>query len=96
MPEDLTLTTPEVKFSNTKWRFHILHLDRSAASVSATFVEPATGDTKTCSETGAAALALMSQLNTANLTANSLQKRLLNWAIGKGTFGAGTIAGTPD
>lgn len=96
MAEDLTLTAPITKPAITKWRFNSLHLDRSAPSVSATFLDPTTGETVTCSETGAAATALMSALNTANLSSNSLQKRVLNWAISKGALGAGSIAGTPD
>lgn len=96
MPEDLTLTTPVTKPTITKWRFDSLTLNRSAPSVSATFLEPTTGETVTCTETGADALLTLKALNTANLSTNSLQKRVTNWAIGKGVLGAGTISGTPD
>lgn len=94
--EELLLTTPETKPTNTRWRWNSLTLNRSAPSVTATFLEPTTGEQRTCSETGPAALALMSTLNTANLTNNSLQKRVFTWALSKNTFGPGTLSGTPD
>lgn len=94
--EDLTLTAPLTRPSTTTWRVDSLTLQWSAASVQATFLDPVSGNTAVCSETGAAALTLMTTLNSANLTANSLQKRAITWAIGKGCLGAGTIAGTPQ
>lgn len=98
--EDLTLTTPETKPSVTKWRLDDLHLNRSAGTVSATFLEPTTGETKTCTanaSTSPTGAALISTLNTANLTSNSLQKRAITWGQGQpNCLGAGTIAGTPD
>lgn len=94
--EDLTLTSPVTKPNITVWRFDGMSISRSAHNISTTFLEPTTGETKTCTETGAAADTLLSNLNTANLTANSLVKRATNRAITTGCLTAGTIAGTPD
>ena len=94
--EDLTLTTPETRTSVTKWRLDRLTIDRSAAHVVMVFIEPTTSETRTCEENGAAALSLISTLNTANLTSNSLQKRAITRAQSTGCLAAGTIAGTPE
>lgn len=94
--EDLTLTSPLTRASTTGWRVQSLDLQWSAAVVVATFLDPTTGNTLTCTESGSAALTLMSTLNTANLTSNSLHKRTLNWAVGKGCLGAGAVSGTPQ
>lgn len=45
--------------------------------------------------TGATALTMMNQLNKANLTTNSLQKRIFERLIADGKL-VGTISGTPD
>ena len=94
--EDLTLTTPETKPTIAKWRLDQLSINRSAPSVTTVFLEPTTGETRTCTETGSAATTLISNLNTANLTSNSLQKRAINRAQTTGCLGAGAITGTPD
>ena len=94
--EDLTLTSPIVRSATARWRVEVLLLDRSAPRVSVTFMEPTTGERQICVVEGAGATTLISNLNTANLTANSLQKRALSWAQGTGCLAAGSIAGTPD
>lgn len=96
MAEKLTLTTPITRSSITEWEMSALTLDRTAALVTATFLNGSTGETRTFSIVGAEAQALMSTLNTANLTNNSLQKRAMTWAQSKGFLGAGSIAGTPE
>ena len=55
-----------------------------------------TGSSKVCSVTGSTALSLISTLNTANLTSNSLFKRTITWAQSTGCLTAGTISGTPQ
>ncbi len=94
--EDLTLTTPETKPTIQKWRLDRLTIDRSGSLLITTFVEPTTGETRICTETGAAATAILSTLNTANLTTNSLQKRALTRAQTTGCLGAGAVSGTAD
>lgn len=94
--EDLILTTPETKPSATKWRLNSLSFDRSAPSISFTFLEPTTGETKTCTETGVAATTIISNLNTADFRTNSLQRRAITRAQTVGCIGAGTVSGTPD
>lgn len=95
MAEEYVLTTPETKPNITRWLFDSLYMSKSAQIITATFIS-SEGDVRTCQDTGAAATQLMATLNTANLTSNSLRKRAFTWAASKNTFGAGTIAGTPD
>lgn len=94
--EDLTLTTPITKPSAAKWRLDKLMIDRSAQMFTTVFLEPDTGETLTCTETGAAAATVIGNLNTANLTSNSLQKRAITRAQTTGCLTAGTVTGTPD
>ena len=94
--EDLTLTSPIVRSATARWRVEVFTFDRSAPRVSVTFMEPTTGERQICVVEGAGATTLISTLNTANLTANSLQKRAITWAQGTGCLAAGSIAGTPE
>ena len=94
--EDLTLTTPITRANTATWRLDEVHISRSAPSVSTVFLDPVTGTRVTCTETGAAATALITALNTANLTANSLFKRAMTRAQTTACLGAGSVAGTPD
>jgi len=95
--EDLTLITGIQHNTTLQWRVTWMRLDWDSAAVEVNFKDPSNPSRQVvCTETGALALAFMSQLNTANLSANSLQRRTIIWAIGKGCLGAGTISGTPE
>lgn len=94
--EELTLTTPVTKPSVVKWQLLRLTIDRAAQQIITVFLEPTTGETVTCTETGDVAAGVISTLNTANLTTNSLQKRAITRAQTTGCLGAGTVAGTAD
>ena len=93
--EDVTLSSPITQPSTTRWRVDEIHLYVSNPNVSVTFLDPDTGKTVTCSASGAAATSLLSTLNTANLSINSLHKRAITWAQGTGCLGAGVVAGSP-
>lgn len=103
MPETLTLTTPVVKSSQTTWRLDRLTIDYTQGSVLAQFIGnngeiasaayPTPAPVGSLQPTGAQ---LITTLNTANLTANSLNKRAVTRAQTDGYLAAGTIAGTPD
>ena len=54
------------------------------------------GNRFVCSYTGGAALAKINQLNTANLTVSSLEKRILESLVSDGKLPAGTVTGTPE
>ena len=93
--ETLTLNTPESSPSITTWQpVHII-LNREGQRIDVRFKGSA-GETRTCSEIGAAAVATMTTLNKANLTANSLEKRTITWAQALGCLGAGSVTGSPD
>ena len=94
--EDLTLTTPITKTSTTAWRVDEIHLSWTEKLVNVVFLEPTTGERKICSVSNDDATTLMVTLNKANLTNNSLHKRAINWAIGIGCLGNGTIGGSPE
>ena len=94
--EDLTLTSPLTRPSTSVWRLDEFSFSVSSHNVTLTFRDPTNNTSITCTESGAAADAVISALNTANLTNNSLVKRSTNRAITSGCLGAGTISGTPQ
>lgn len=106
MPEIVSLTTPITKPNQTQVRIERVILDVEIKSIfiqflgnngeagSAFYPTPAIlnplGDLQ---PTGAV---LLSTLNTANLTSNSLVRRIINRLQTDGYIGAGSITGTPD
>ena len=92
--EEVALTTPITTPSITAWQVSILHLDWGASQITIKLKGP-NGETKLHSYSGATALTMMVALNKANLTANSLHKRVLNQLITDGVV-LGTVTGTPD
>jgi hypothetical protein len=96
--EQLDLTSPVVipQRSTAAWAVLEIHLVRRPPAVSV-LIESNLGErieVRTSSE--AEGLALLSQLNTANLTIKSLQKRALEWCATKLGALTGTVSGTPD
>ena len=96
--EELVLTTPITRPSVTKWKLVTLHIKTDPAPYVLTrFMSDSTpAEYKVCEEDGTTAATLASNLNTANLSSNSLQKRALNRAAVSGCLSAGNVAGTPD
>lgn len=94
MAEILTLTAPIVPPSITTWRVTFLGLDWDAATISIRLRGP-NGEVKTCGYQGSAATSMMVALNKANLSSNSLHKRVLTQLVSDGEI-AGTISGSPD
>jgi len=94
MAEIVTLTAPIVPPTLTTYRVVMLSLDWDSASI-AIRLKGTNGETKFCGYQGATALSMMTTLNKANLTANSLQKRVLTQLISDGEI-AGAISGSPD
>lgn len=92
MAEALTLTTPQ---SVTDYTIDMLKLSWSGASI-VVQLHDTQGDKHKASYTGQAATDLMIALNKANLSTNSLQKRILNQLVTDGKLPAGTVTGTPD
>lgn len=96
MAEQVDLTTA---ITNTLWKVGGLNINTgqhtaSQASLSVTLYG-ANGEIKTHGFTGLQAWNLIKQLNTANLTVTSLEKRILNKLITDGVI-AGTISGLPE
>lgn len=92
--ETLALTTPETKPSNTGYKVVRLLLDWESALIRIE-LKGVNGEIKTHDYAGATATTLMNQLNTMNLSTQSLQKRILNRLISDGVL-TGTVTGSPD
>jgi hypothetical protein len=93
MAELLTLTAPIVPPTRTGYTFVRLVLDLEAQFIRAT-VRGSDGVEVSGEWTGATAVALMTALNTANLTTSSLVKRVLLKMQQDGFLPAGAITGT--
>lgn len=99
MAEQLGLTAPEVKPQLTTANYKIAYIGLFVSPV-ADVVVLLVGDNgerlevRTANE--AEALPLLTQLNTANLSVKSLQRRCLEWCSGKLAKLAGTVTGTPS
>ena len=93
--ERLDLTSPVTTPTVTSWTPDELHLGWQQQFIRVLFLGPA-GEKKTCVWSGSAATTLMVALNKANLTSNSLHKRIINQAVTDGCLTAGTVAGSPD
>jgi hypothetical protein len=93
--EQLVLTVAITHPSQTLWRVSRIVLDRSNARIHIRVVGN-NGEQKEWVYDGAVALTLMNQLNTMDLTVQSLEKRILNRLVIDGVLSAGTITGTPD
>jgi hypothetical protein len=94
MPETLTLTTPIVPPTRSGYTFVRLVIDLDAQVIQAV-VRGTDGVDVQGEWSGATAVALMTALNTANLTTNSLVKRVFTKLTQDGKLPAGTVAGTP-
>ena len=92
--EEVALTTPITTPSITSWRVSSLHLDWDNSQITIRLKGP-NGEAKFHSYGGATALTMMVALNKANLTTNSLHKRVLNQLITDGVI-LGTVTGAPD
>lgn len=94
MPETLTLTVPVVPPTRATYTPTRLLLDWGAAVISVTLLG-SDGESVTVEWTGAPATALMVALNKANLSVNSLHKRVLQQCVADGKLPAGTVTGAP-
>lgn len=92
--ERLDLTTPLTTPSTTSWRVDEVRMAWTAKLVIVVFLG-SNNERRECRTEDTAAVTLMTALNTANLTTNSLHKRAITHYIGTGCLGAGTITGTP-
>jgi len=90
--EIITLTSPVPSITN--YRVAELRLNWAAGHIHVGLLGP-NNETATCEYSGAAATALMTALNKANLTSNSLHRRVLSQLVSDGKL-AGTISGIPD
>jgi hypothetical protein len=95
MAEQIDLAAPEVlSVTNSTYQVDRLELDWGAARVHVT-VKGSNGERRAFEYNGATATTMMVSLNTANLSTQSLQRRILARLITDGKL-AGTISGTPD
>jgi hypothetical protein len=95
MAEQLDLTTPIVPASRTTYTITRLILDWQA-SVILVYLRGSDSVEVFAEYTGATASALMTTLNSANLSTISLYKRVLQKLVTDGKLPAGTVSGTPS
>jgi len=94
MAEKLNLTTPKTYPTTSDWRVDCLTLDWGNGIITIR-LKGTNGEVLTHIYDGSVAPALMIALNKANLTTNSLHKRILDRLVADGVL-AGTVTGTPD
>lgn len=95
MAEQLDLTAAIVPPTRTSYHLASLLLDWDAAYILARVIG-SDGLEIRCEYTGATATALMTTLNTANLSVTSLYKRVLQKLVTDGKLPAGTVSGSPQ
>lgn len=95
MPEQLDLTTPIVAPSRTTYSIKKLLLDWPNQIIEVTVVG-SDGIEVRNEYIGATAVALMTILNTSNLSTVSLQKRILQKLVVDGKLPAGNVSGVPS
>jgi hypothetical protein len=95
MAEIFTLTTPITQPTRTTYIVERLILDWSAQVIQV-YLMGSDGIEVFNQWTGPQATALMTALNTANFTTNSLYKNILLQLIAAGKIPAGTVSGTPS
>jgi len=94
MAEQLDLTTPLVVPDKTFYRVTKLILEWDLQTIGIVLVG-SDGVVTTAGYSGAQAIALMTVLNTADLSVKSLQKRVLEKLVTDGKLTAGAVTGTP-
>lgn len=94
MAEQLDLTTPETKPTNSFYKVERISFDWPAKIISISLVGQ-NGEAKSHSYTGTTAQTLMIALNKVDLSVLSLHKRILNRLITDGVI-SGTVSGVPD
>lgn len=97
MAERLTLTTPITPPAPTTTDYVVrsLYLGWEEALIQVVLRDN-NGHTLPCTYEGPPATALMIALNKANLTNNSLHKRIINQLTTDGKVPAGAVTGAPD
>jgi hypothetical protein len=93
MAEELTFTTPP---SISGYRVFKLVLDWDLHKIKVHLRNTSNNVYIVAGYEGNTALVLMNQLNTMNLSTNSLHKRILERLATDGKLAAGTVTGTPD
>ena len=95
MAELLTLDTPIVPPTRTTYKVTLLVLDWLAKVIQIR-LRGSDGVEVYAEYSGDAATALMTILNSANLSVKSLQRRILEKLAADGKLPAGTVSGTPE
>jgi hypothetical protein len=94
MAEQLDLAAPIVPPTRTTYTIKLIVLDWTA-QVTQVRLAGSDGVEVLAEWTGAAAVALMTALNTANLSTSSLHKRVLQKCVTDGKLPSGTVSGVP-
>lgn len=91
--EQLDLTTPIVVAARTSYTIHVLTLDWANQVIRVVLVGSDGADV-VAEYKEAQAVAIMTTLNTANLSVKSLYRRVLEKLVADGKLPAGTVSGT--
>jgi hypothetical protein len=93
----VTLTAPEATGTRTGWNVQLLHIEKQGAGwrIVVELVDNL-GNVVRDEHTGASAATLLNALNTANLTTNSLLRRILLHVQSEAKIAAGSVTGTPE
>ncbi len=94
MSEQLDLTTPIIAATRTTYRVVRLILDWESAVIQVS-LRGSDGVEISAEWAGAPATALMTVLNTVNLSTISLQKRILQKLVTDGKLPSGVVSGIP-
>jgi hypothetical protein len=97
MAERIDLTTPFQPDPRQSSQFYIARLDLNweQQHIGIHLADPVTGIRRSFGYEGETAQTMMTQLNKANLSTNSLHKRVIEQLINDGKL-SGSVAGTPD
>lgn len=90
--EQIDLTTP---ITVNNYKIARLDLNMRGQRIEVILYDPSTGRDVSFTYTGAVAVTMITQLNKANLSTLSLQRRIFERLIADGLI-QGTISGTPD
>ena len=92
--EQLDLAAPVTMPNTTSWKVDEIRMAWTAKLIVVVFLG-SNNERRECRTEDTAATTLMTALNTANLSSNSLHKRAINHYISTGCLGAGTVTGSP-
>lgn len=93
--EELVLSTPVSRGNRTSWQVAQIHINYELPEVVIVMRDPSNADLHSCTEPPTTAQSFIRSFNTADLTDESLQKKMFLQAQAMACVGAGTVTGAP-